>query len=338
MTLSHQPLVVYSRASLPESHHAGWLATYDPAAPDATGGPFPVTFVRSSMKAFQALPLLITGAAEAFDITDAELALICSSHNGQPFQTDVVQSLLDRAELPVSALQCGAHAPYREEDAKVLIARGEAPTALHNNCSAKHAGFLLLCKHQGWPVEDYLNPEHPAQQHIRRTIMGLTGQTAETFHVGIDGCSAPTFAFPLDRLAFLFSQLAKPSPGLCEKALTRLGRALAANPRYVAGDGRFDTDLMTAGPFIAKMGAEAVHAGVHIPTGRAWAVKIADGGRRAASITVAAWVQAQGWLDCETSLMETHRAGPLLNHAGLLVGESHYVGPTGPAGSAEGRG
>lgn len=334
MSIAAQPLVVMTRGGRPESDHRGWLAIADPERPDIGGSPFPTTFVRSSMKPFQALPFLLTGAADAFDVTDAELALMCSSHNGQPFQTALVQGLLDRVGLPIDALQCGAHAPYRDDDARDLIRQGEAPTALHNNCSAKHAGFLLLCHHNGWPTETYLDADHPAQLAIQRVIKDLGRIADSDFVVGIDGCSAPTFAFPLDRLAFLFSQLGKPAAGPYQAALTRLGAALRAHPRHIAGDGRFDTDLMAAGPFIAKGGAEAVHAGVHVPTGRAWAVKIADGGRRAASVTVLAWLAAQGLVDPELPGLAPHRAGPLRNHAGLDVGEACYVGPTTAHGSA----
>jgi L-asparaginase II len=334
MPIAAQPLVIFSRAGMPESEHQGWVAVVDPARPDASRGQFPITFVRSSMKPFQALPFVLTGAADAFQVTDAELALMCSSHNGQPFQTEIVQGLLDRAGLPVDALQCGAHAPYHDSDAQDLLRKGEAPSALHNNCSAKHAGFLLLCKHNGWPIDSYLDPDHPAQRAIREAIQRLAGIADVDFVVGIDGCSAPTFAFPLDRLAFLFSQLGQPSPGPYQTALARLSRALQAHPRHIAGDGRFDTDLMSAGPFIAKGGAEAVHAGVHVPTGKAWAVKIADGNRRAASVTVLAWLASQGLVDPNLPSLEPHRAGILKNHAGRIVGDSRYVGPTTASGSA----
>jgi L-asparaginase II len=334
MGIAAQSLVVFSRAGKPESEHRGWLAIHDPERPLASRDQFPLTFVRSSMKPFQVLPFVLTGAADAFAVTDAELALMCSSHNGQPFQTELVQGLLDRAGLPVDALHCGAHAPYFEPDAHDMLRRGEAPTALHNNCSAKHAGFLLLCRHNGWPTESYLDPQHPAQQLIQTTIKSLAGIADDQFVVGIDGCSAPTFAFPLDRLALLFSQLAKPSTGPYQAALERVSRALQAHPRHIAGDTRFDTTLMTAGPFIAKGGAEALHAGVHVPTGKAWAVKIADGGRRAASVTVLAWLAAQGLIDLNQESLVPYRAGILKNHAGLLVGESTYVGPTTALGSA----
>jgi L-asparaginase II len=334
MAIAAQPLVLFSRAGRPESEHRGWLAIHDPGRPAAVQGDYPLTFVRSSMKPFQALPFVLTGAADAFSVSDAELALMCSSHNGQPFQTELVQGLLDRAGIPVSALQCGAHAPYHDPDAHELIRKGEAPTALHNNCSAKHAGFLLLCKHNSWPIENYLDPDHPAQRAIQAAVKTAGGIADGAFLVGVDGCSAPTFAFPLDRLAFLFSQLAKPAPGPYEEALNRLSRALQAHPRHIAGDGRFDTNLMTAGPFIAKGGAEAVHGGVHVPTGRAWAVKIADGGRRAASIAVLAWLASQGLIDPEHPDLAEHRAGIQKNHAERVFGDSQYVGPTTALGSA----
>jgi L-asparaginase II len=215
-----------------------------------------------------------------------------------------------------------------------MYRRGELPTALHNNCSGKHAGFLLLCKHNGWPTENYLDPEHPGQVLIRETIQDLGGIAADDFVVGIDGCSAPTFAFPLEKLAYLFGQLAKPGSGRYQEALGRVTKALKSNPRHIAGDDRFDTNLMIAGPFIAKGGAEGVHGGVHLPTGKAWAVKIADGNRRGASVTVLAWLEAQGLVAADVSTLAYNRAGVVRNHAGLHVGDSQYVGPTTALGSA----
>jgi L-asparaginase II len=112
MAIEAQPLVVFTRAGRHESEHRGWLAIHDPERPEASKGQFPITFVRSAMKPFQVLPLVLTGGADAFKLSDAELALLCSSHNGQPFQTEIVKGLLDRAGLPIESLQCGVHAPY----------------------------------------------------------------------------------------------------------------------------------------------------------------------------------------------------------------------------------
>lgn len=322
MAVASRPLVAYSRGGEIESVHRGWLWTSNDPTP---AEPYPTVFARSSLKPFQALPLLLSGAADAYGLSDAELTLVCSSHNGQPFQTDVVAALMQRADLPIEALQCGAHPPHRAADADELRRRGETPSALHNNCSGKHAGFLLACRHAGWSLENYLDVDHPLQIQIRTILATLTGLPVESLPPTIDGCSAPTYAMPVDRLGRLFAQLARPTHDDWGPHLLRLGRAIAAHPRHLAGDECFDTDLMMAGPFVCKEGAEAIHAGVHLPSGYAWALKIEDGSKRAIPITITGELAAAGLLDPTLPALVAHRGGTLRNHAGLPVGDVRYL-------------
>src|ERR1041384_3789099 len=188
-----ESLVEVKRGSITESRHRGYIVAVEPdgnivASP---GDPRYVTFLRSSAKPFQALPLLLTGAADHFGFTDREVALACASHNGEPIHTELAASMLKKIGLGPEALKCGVHEPYSVEAAQQLRERGETPTVLHNNCSGKHAGMLAVAVYLGAPTETYNKPEHPVQIEIAKTIAHFSGIAVEDLAVGIDGCAVP---------------------------------------------------------------------------------------------------------------------------------------------------
>src|SRR5204862_3607225 len=158
-----EPLVEVRRGGLTESRHRGHIVAAEPDGKivASLGSPQTVTFLRSSSKPFQALPVLVSGAADRFGFTDREVAIACASHNGEPIHTELVASMLRKIGLGPEALKCGIHEPYSAEVARELRERGEAPTVLHNNCSGKHAGMLAVALHLGAPIETYYKPEHP---------------------------------------------------------------------------------------------------------------------------------------------------------------------------------
>src|ERR1700741_3729165 len=167
-----EPLVEVRRGAITESRHRGHITVVDPSGEILSylGAPETVTFLRSSAKPFQALPLLVSGAADHFGFTDEEVALACASHNGEPIHTKLVQSMLRKIGLGVEALRCGVHEPYGEEAARELRQRGELPNELHNNCSGKHAGMLAVALHLGASIDNYESPENPVQKAIADAV------------------------------------------------------------------------------------------------------------------------------------------------------------------------
>jgi L-asparaginase II len=178
MVETYSPVLVeVTRGAEVESRHRGEIAVVDEAgaARRHLGDPEVRVCMRSLAKPFQALPLLTTGAAEAFGFGPEELALMSGSLSGQDFQVALVEQILTRMGLQAGALQCGSHAPLHRPTAKALAQAGAKPTPLHHTCAGKHASMLALCVHHGWPLEDYLNPAHPVQQLILNTVAEMVG-------------------------------------------------------------------------------------------------------------------------------------------------------------------
>lgn len=291
----HNPVTVeVTRGNLTESRHRGMAVVVDGdgeivfSAGDIEGGVFP----RSACKAMQALPLMESGAADAFGFGDKELALACSSHSGEDAHAALAASMLARAGRDESALECGAH---WSSDQKTIIHQAKTldkPSTLHNNCSGKHSGFICACCHTGTDVEGYVGYDHPLQQEIRGTMESLTGAAMDQDNCGVDGCSIPTYAIPLKSLAHGFAKMAT-GQGLetiRAKASRRLIDACMAQPFYVAGTGRACTRLMEIAPgqIFAKTGAEGVFVAALPQQGIAMAVKCEDGATRAAEAMIAA--------------------------------------------------
>jgi L-asparaginase II len=250
--------------------------------------------LRSTAKPFQLLPLLLDGlhlgGDQAGPLEAADLAVMMSSHNGEPMHTDRIAALLSRFGLPQSALQCGTEAPALKADKERLVRSNAKPSALHCNCSGKHTNMLAVCKQRGWPLESYLDPAHPLQNRIRDIFADLTGQPGPAFPQSIDGCSLPTFWLSLQALARLFAIIAEPAAAPAvedrdvEAVLTTLRTAGMQHPELIAGSGRLDTLLMQAldGRLFAKTGAAGLYAialpaGPRVPTALGIAVKVEDG-------------------------------------------------------------
>ncbi|HEY9899129.1 MAG TPA: asparaginase [Pantanalinema sp.] len=283
-----------TRGDWEESWHDGWAVLVDAGGKvlEAHGEPGTV-FVRSALKPFQAIPLVTSGAASRLGLSEAELAIAVSSHSATPEQVALTRSILDKAGVSSDMLRCGAHPPLHEPTAEAMLCRGEAPTALHNNCSGKHAAMLALCADQGWDLATYDRLDHPLQVAIRHALAAIAGLEPASLTAGVDGCGVPAWRLPLPSLAIAFSRLVR------DPSLSPIAEAMARHPGLVAGPGRFDTQLMEAanGRLVAKAGAEAIHAGADRVTGLGWAVKIADGNRRAIPPVVVAMLARQGVLD-----------------------------------------
>jgi len=316
------------RAAVVESRHCGAVAVVD-----ADGGAVltlgdvdrPV-FPRSAVKALQALRMIETGAADRYGFTDQELALACASHSGESGHVAAAQSMLARIGLDASALRCGAHPPMYGPSATALYRAGAEPTALHNNCSGKHSGFLCLACMLGADPRGYINPDHPVQREIKATIESVTGTSIPDNRRAIDGCSVPTWAVPLKHLALGFARFGTGHSLAPEraKAAARLRAACAAHPWYVAGTGRFCTEVMQrlgARAFV-KVGAEGVYLGALPERGLGIAVKCDDGGARAAEVVMATLIRCFGALSKDEQAALDHLVRPTLrNWNGIAIGE-----------------
>ena len=288
--------VEVTRGKLVESRHRGMGIVVDGdgktvfAFGDVESGVFP----RSACKAMQALPLVESGAADAYGFGNRQLALACASHSGEDEHVALAASMLERAGRDASALECGAH---WSSDQATLIHQArtlEKPNALHNNCSGKHSGFVCTCAHVGYEVEGYVDYDHPLQADIRATMESLTGATLGHDNCGIDGCSIPSYAIPLRGLAHGFARMVT-GQGLepiRAKASRRLLEACMAEPFYVAGTKRACTKLMQVAPgkIFAKTGAEGVFVAALPEQGVAMAVKCEDGTTRAAEAMIFALI------------------------------------------------
>jgi L-asparaginase II len=286
-------LVEVMRGGLVESRHRGAVAVADAdgASVLAIGDVETPVFPRSAIKALQALPLVEQGGADRYGFGDEELALACASHSGEPAHVAGVERMLAAAGLNSSALRCGAHWPMSQA-AGYALARTGTVSALHNNCSGKHAGFLCLACAMGVDPSDYFRPEHPVQREVRAVIEDFTGAVLAQDRCAIDGCSVPTWAVPLANLARGFAKFAT-GHGLSlnrAKAAERLRSACAQQPWYVAGTGRFCTDIMQlfGERVFVKTGAEGVYCGALPRQGLGIAIKCDDGAGRAAQAIMAA--------------------------------------------------
>ena len=330
------PLVEVRRGGITESRHRGHIVAVEPNGNvvASLGSPHNVTFLRSSAKPFQALPLLTTGAADRFGFTDEEVALACASHNGEPIHTKLAASMLEKIGLGADALNCGVHEPYSPEAAGVLRARNELPNVLHNNCSGKHIGMLAVALHLGAPTENYASPENPVQVAIARAVSQLTDVPLEDMAVGIDGCAAPIFGITVRAMALGYGRLVSP-PSSFDKATVdackRIVRVMTAYPHLIGGTSeRLDTEIMRAAPggIISKVGAEGVYtAGVlpseRWPNGLGLAIKIEDGeDKRARPTVVVESLRQLGVLfDASLDAVARYAFFPVQNRRGDVVGE-----------------
>lgn len=279
-------LVEVIRGELVESRHAGAIAVADAQGRLvlALGDVERPIYPRSAVKALQAMPLVESGAADAFRLSAEELAVACASHSGDSIHVEAVRRLLGKAELDESHLACGAHWPVSEAAMAELLRARKRPQAIHNNCSGKHAGMLATAVHLGLSPRGYERPDHPVQRAIAQTLSEMCGAEVDQARMGIDGCSVPTFALPLAALARGFARLGSREELSVSRAdaARRLIDACFAAPVLVAGEERFDTIVLRglAPSAFVKGGAEGVHCASLPELGLGIAVKIDDGTKR----------------------------------------------------------
>ncbi len=316
------PMIALRRGDILESlHHGHAVVARDTGEIiEHWGRAGALIYPRSSCKMLQALPLLESGAGDA--LTPAQLALACASHQGAAIHVSQVARWLEGLGLGEPDLRCGCQAPQDLSERDRLIRDHAQPCQLHNNCSGKHAGFLMLNQHLRGDAE-YTLPDHPVQRAVRASFEEVTGMTSPGF--GIDGCSAPNFATGLDAFARALAQFAGASGNgdARARAMVRLREAMMGHPDLVAGETRACTELMRAmgGKVAVKMGAEAVFAAILPEQRLGIALKIVDGGVRAADAAMTALLIRHGALDADHPVVARY-LGPLRNWNGLTVGET----------------
>jgi L-asparaginase II len=287
---SPEPLVQVTRGGITESRHRGHIVALEP---DGTigaylGVPETVTYLRSSAKPHQAIPLVASGAADRFGFNEKEIALACASHSGESIHTELAASMLKKIGLGPEALKCGIHEPFSPEVARQLREKGEEPNVLHNNCSGKHVGMLALALHLGAPTETYDEATNLVQLTIGKVISEFSGVPIEDIAVGTDGCGVPVFGITVKAMALMYARLVSTPPEFDDQtrsACARIVSAMTTYPELIGGTSdRLDTEIMRAanGRLVSKVGAEGVYTvGVlpcdDWPRGLGLALKIEDG-------------------------------------------------------------
>ncbi len=331
-------LVEVTRGGAVESRHRGAFAVVDAAGAVvlAAGRIYAPVFPRSAVKPLQALPLVESGAAAAFGLGRREVALACASHRGEPAHVEAVRDWLGCAGLDGDALECGAHPPMSADAAAALARLGEPPTALHNNCSGKHAGFLCTAVHLGEDPRGYIQPGHPVQRRVTAALTEMTGTDLQDAPCGCDGCGIPAFAMPLGAIARGMARMADPA-GLGPergRAAAAILDAMAAEPFFVGGTGSFVTECMAvAGDSVrVKVGAEGVYAAALPRLGYGLALKIEDGAFRAADVAMASVLRRLGCFGTAQEHALARFLQPTVhNVAGRPVGTMRATGALQPA-------
>lgn len=331
-----EPLVEVKRGGITESRHRGHIVAVDPDGQILAylGARETVTYLRSSAKPLQAIPLVASGAADRFGFNEREIALACASHSGEPIHTEIAASMLTKIGLPSEALKCGVHEPFSPDAARELRESGTQPNVLQNNCSGKHAGMLALALHLGAPTETYDEPSNPVQLTIGETISRFSDIAIEDLAVGTDGCGVPVFGITVKAMALMYARLISPPSQFDEKtkaACQRIVSAMMNNPELIGGTkDRLDTEIMRAAPghLISKVGAEGVYTVGVLPSER-WprgfglALKIEDGDDHRARPTVVIETLRQLGILADESLEAVARYAffPVRNRRGDVVGE-----------------
>jgi L-asparaginase II len=318
MTTVNPIIAEILRGSLVESRHRGAFVVRDAAGKvvSAMGDTGAAFYPRSAIKAFQALPLLQSGAADRFGLTPEEIALCCSSHDGEPQHVRLARSILAKAGNVETDLECGAHWPSSNDAMRAMVKSGEQATPIHNNCSGKHGGMLALARHMGVDVKGYVKPEHPVQTTIAKSYGAICEMDLANVPMGIDGCSVPTWALPLSNVATGFARLVAMPEG------QRIIAAVRAHPFMVAGSTGYDTKIMEAVPrLFIKTGAEGVFCGCIPHVGLGFALKCDDGAYRGAKVAAAEMLsKLDVWTTEERQALSSFATHPLKNWRKLETG------------------
>ena len=331
-------LIEITRGDAAESAHRGaFVVANDQNELVASGGDidYPI-YPRSAVKPLQALPLIESGAADRWTLSDGELALACASHSAEPRHIDSVLAWLKKVGLSERDLACGPHAPLSEAARDQLLLQNICPGRVHNNCSGKHTGFLSTAVHLGEPAVGYLELEHPVQQRVKRVLAEMTDIDLDKAAVGVDGCGAPEFGMPLRGLALAMARFGTGTglSGPRAQAAARFYRAMVREPFMISGTARWGTRAMqvTGERLAVKGGAEGVYCAIIPEEQIGIALKIDDGGSRAAEALMGLLLTRYAGLSPDMSAKLEKLSFPAIFNA-----EGKVVGATRPADEAAGR-
>lgn len=321
------PLVAVERGPYVGSLHRGIAAVSDADGNlvVSLGDTSQPVFLRSAAKPFQVMPAILTGAVDRFAVTDRELAVLSASHSAQERHTSAILGILERAGLTETALRCGVHPPLHEPTARARARAGLEPSPVCNNCSGAHTGMLLASVAAGWPLDTYGQPDHPLQVLTRETVGAFSGLPVEQVTFAVDNCAVPTFRLPLASGATAFARLAT-GQGVSDElgaAAARVRAAMMAHPEMVAGDDRFDTDLMrtASGTIVCKGGAEGFQGFGLLDSGLGGAVKISDGNARAVAPVTMRLLEGLHAVSADMARdLQPHSRPEVRNHLGDPVG------------------
>lgn len=322
--------IVATRGGLPESEHRVIVAVVDQDGKliASSGNCEQASWWRSAAKPFQALPIVLDGAADRFELSDEELALACASHNSEPRHLQVVSRLMDRLGITDDALSCGPHQPLSPDIALQVTREGIAMTSRWSNCSGKHAGMIALALHHGWPTAGYQDASHPVQQRIQAEVERWTGLAASELTLAPDGCTVVCFGLPIRSMAVGYARLGSTR----DSAAKRIVSAMLGHPYLLAGTGRLCTELMQAWPgeIIAKVGALGIYCATMPRLGLGLAVKIEDGDTRAAGVALLAVLrqvlERAGESGPDWTTVRSYEAPEIRNSRGVLTGTMDVAG------------
>ena len=326
----HVPIAISTRGGIAENVHYGSLAVVDAQGKlvASVGDVQTPLFTRSALKPFQAMPL-IAQTCDRYGLGDADIALLCASHSGEPMHVERAAALLAKIGAGESSLACGSHVPFFFSTNGVTPEPGARFTSLHHNCSGKHTGMLLLAHALGAQHIGYLDTSHPVQQEIARSVSHFSGVPVDRLVRGTDGCSAPNYALPLRSLAHAFARLTRDEPDpVYGTAPQRIARAMSRHPELVSGQGRNDLALMRAGrgDWVSKVGADGVQVLASFSRGIGIAAKVSDGLLPPLMVAFVSAMEQLGWLDDDSRTALTSLIPPpLKNAAGIEVGEMRAV-------------
>lgn len=321
-------LVNVTRGPLVESIHRGDIAVVDSKERLLyhVGNPYKVSFMRSAAKPIQTLNVILSGAADRFNFTEEEIAIMCASHYGEDFHRRVVEGILKRIGLSVDNLLCGSTLSLSPKYAEELIWNHTELKPTNTDCSGKHSGMLAVCVHKGYSVNNYNKESHPVQKELKSIVAKICGINKDEIYLGIDGCTVPVYGMPLYNMALGFAKLANPNSlsKVYRNACNRVFKAMNEAPEMISGTNGFCTELIknTNGKLIGKLGAEAVYCiGVK---GRdlGIAVKIEDGNYRAVWPAVIKCLEDLSVLDKnESAALQEYKVGKNLNNIKEEVGK-----------------
>jgi L-asparaginase II len=321
-------LVNVTRGPLVESIHRGDIAVVDSKGQLLyhVGNPHKVSFMRSAAKPIQTLNVILSGAADRFNFTEEELAIMCASHYGEDFHRKVVEGILNKIGLSVDNLLCGATLSLSPKYAEQLIWNHVKLKPTHTDCSGKHSGMLAVCIHKGYSINNYNIENHSIQRELKSIAAKICGINKDEIYLGIDGCTVPVYGMPLYNMALGFAKLANANSLSKEytDACDRVFRAMNKAPEMISGTNGFCTELIknTKGKLIGKLGAEAVYCIGVKDRDLGIAIKVEDGNYRAVWPTVIKCLEDLGVLEENESIsLQKYRVGKNLNNIREEIGE-----------------